>query len=42
VLFVPVNPESDPRGETVVRSVATIHRLAAARRVSEGARPSHD
>ncbi len=31
VLFVPVNPESDPAGNTVVRSVARTHRLAAAR-----------
>src|SRR5688572_886436 len=31
VLFVPVNPESDPAGNTVVRSVAKVHRLAAAR-----------
>jgi hypothetical protein len=31
VLFVPVNPESDPAGNTVVRSVARAHRLNTAR-----------
>jgi sirohydrochlorin cobaltochelatase len=34
VLFVPVNPDSDPGGERVVRSIARIHRLVAARGVS--------
>jgi hypothetical protein len=33
VLFVPVNPESDPSGDTVVRSVATIHQLEGARHI---------
>jgi sirohydrochlorin cobaltochelatase len=33
VLFVPVNPASDPTGETVVRTLARIHRFAAARGV---------
>ncbi len=31
VLFVPVNLESDPGGNAVVRSVARVHRLAVAR-----------
>jgi sirohydrochlorin cobaltochelatase len=33
VLFVPVNPDRDPDGDTVVRSVVRIHRLAAVRSV---------
>jgi hypothetical protein len=33
VLFVPVNPSSDPHGGRVARSLARAHRLAAARRV---------
>ena len=33
VLFVPVNPESDPAGDRVVGSVATMRQLAAIRRV---------
>jgi sirohydrochlorin cobaltochelatase len=31
VLFVPLNPESDPNGETVARSVARMHGFAIAR-----------
>ena len=34
VLFVPVNPSADPRGETVVRSVARVQRFAAERGVA--------
>ena len=33
VLFVPVNPVTDPGGEVVAGAIATIHRLAAARHV---------
>jgi hypothetical protein len=33
VLFVPVNPVSDPHGETVVRLVGRIHGFAAARNI---------
>ena len=33
VLFVPVNPQSDPAGDGVVKAVATVHRLAGARGV---------
>jgi hypothetical protein len=33
VLFVPINPESDPHGETVARYVARTHRFARARRI---------
>jgi sirohydrochlorin cobaltochelatase len=33
VLFVPVNPNSDPHGDTVVESVVRIHALAVARGV---------
>jgi sirohydrochlorin cobaltochelatase len=34
VLFVPVNPASDPDGEAAVRSVIRIHSLATAREIS--------
>jgi hypothetical protein len=33
VVFVPVNPESDPNGETVIRSVSQIHGFAKARKI---------
>jgi sirohydrochlorin cobaltochelatase len=33
VLFVPVNPDSDPDGATVATSVIRLHRLAEARGV---------
>jgi hypothetical protein len=33
ILFVPVNPVSDPHGETVVRLVGRIHGFAAAREI---------
>jgi sirohydrochlorin cobaltochelatase len=33
VLFLPVNPRSDPHGETVVRSVVRMYRFAVARNV---------
>jgi sirohydrochlorin cobaltochelatase len=33
VLFVPVNPASDPDGETVIRSVIRIHAFATARAI---------
>lgn len=33
VLFVPVNPESDPDGETVARSVVRIHGFAKTRKI---------
>ena len=32
-LFVPVNPAADPGGEIVVRELARIHHLAAAKQV---------
>jgi hypothetical protein len=31
VLFVPLNPETDPNGETVARSVVRIHGFATTR-----------
>lgn len=33
VLFVPVNPETDPAGDTVATVVARVHRFARARRI---------